>query len=505
MKYYNKVFFKINVALVTSVTLMLAIFAYSEYKSMHTLLSNSLEQDINSAGSRLKESIINGLGDEQLVRSEMNIPHLHTVVLKDSNGAHITSFTRTSTHNVDSVQSVPELPQGLILDEVEGSNSNIGKISLYWSTAHIDAYLSDLLKQSIFKIAVLNLIIIFTIFVTTKSLITSPLHKLSRSFSDIAKGKGNLMHKIPVESKDEFGVLAKTFNNFQGGLYSIVSRVAHHSRLLLEQSKESSSYSEQVESDISRHTKYMQVISHAAALIKDFSANIAEASLSSSEFTNNTLDKTKQAKNNIETSINKTFVLAENIDKTSENMSVLSKDLEKISEIVEMIKMVSARSNILAYNATIEAAQAGESGKGFAIVATEMKDLAKKTNDAVVQVDTIIDEILDDKTKTMEVLSDTNSQAQSSVRQASLAAESLKDTMTYLQEMSGMSETISDYASRQQSLTSEFNYAIKEIEAVIYKIAETTEKSSGIANEVESLSSEMSEVVSNFTIREKDK
>lgn len=499
---------------------MLSVFAAYEYNATKEDLLNRFNDGRLNAAERIQSSLpeqlwnVSEAGYEKIIQAEMRDKNLYAFILFDDTGTPISIFNRKSDGSINKITQIPDISAYHLVDESKlvfksdealgQRESIVGKAHLYWDSSHIQSYLSDTINSTIFKILILDILIVFVIVLVIRGIISKPLIQLNDSFSEIANGKGNLVQKLPVLSSDELGILAGTFNSFLKGLHGIVSDVFYNSKDLSLQSQSSADFAGKIKEDLKKQTKSIEVLSSTFSMVNESANNIALCSKDSYEFSKHTLQETIEAKDNIGGSINKIFILSDNINNTSASMKVLNTDLERISEIVEMIKVVSARSNILAYNATIEAAQAGEMGKGFAIVASEMKDLSTKTSQFVSQVNEIIETVLADKDKAIDVLETTKAQADEGVSQAELASSNLDKTMDRLNQISSMSESISEFAERQKSLTNEVNTALQEIELVTQETTSNTQESAKIANRVESLSTILSTSVSNFTISRKD-
>lgn len=230
--------------------------------------------------------------------------------------------------------------------------------------------------------------------------IVSPINAAIQSLKDIAEGEGDLTKRIPVDSRDEVGELARWFNTFIERLQGIISRIAENSLSVGASSTQLSGISHRL---LSHAEETSSRASNVAAAAEEMSANLNGVAAAMEESSTNA-NMVASAAEEMSATINE---IAENAEKArgistdavhqarsaSEKMTALGQAADKIDRVTATITEISEQTNLLALNATIEAARAGDAGRGFAVVANEIKELAKQTALATLDIKTLIDDV----------------------------------------------------------------------------------------------------------------
>lgn len=229
------------------------------------------------------------------------------------------------------------------------------------------------------------------------SFLTKPIVKMSTMLKDIAEGEGDLTKRLPVTSKDELADLALWFNTFISKLQIIIKDIAGHTSTLSTSSEELSAVSTQIASNAEEMTAQSSTVAssteEASSNINSISASAEEMSMSIStvvtsveEMNASLTEVSRNCQNESQISIK-----ANNqIKSTQEMMERLGISAKEIGKVIDVINKIAGQTNLLALNATIEAASAGDAGSGFAVVATEVKELAKQTALATSEISTKI-------------------------------------------------------------------------------------------------------------------
>ncbi|MCP5161669.1 MAG: methyl-accepting chemotaxis protein [Hahellaceae bacterium] len=305
--------------------------------------------------------------------------------------------------------------------------------------------------------------------------INQPLKKLSVAMRDLADG--NLVRELePPRQMDEFGVLtrevADTISNLREMLKLVLdasNQITSASGSLAETTKKTNVG---IQCQKSESDQLATAMTQMASSVHEVATNAA----STAEATQIAADVARQGDETVRGTIQAMNQLAENIENVSRMIMLPENDATKIGSVVDVIRGISEQTNLLALNAAIEAARAGEAGRGFAVVADEVRTLAKKTQDSTQEIQTVISGIQKGTRDAVSAMSGSKQLADISKDKASGAGESLRDIVRQVDEINQRNLQIASASEEQSAVTEEMHQNIIQIASV----AEDTADSSSI-------------------------
>lgn len=301
------------------------------------------------------------------------------------------------------------------------------------------------------------LIITFAIIVFLPKLMITPINQLSHELDDLAKGKGDLTARMPKLGRDEIGLMSHNFNRFISGLHKLITQiqdagnaVGNARRSLQKDSEESLSISEQ-------YSKAMDVVAHSNHEMEDSIHDIAE----------NTQQVSTQAKESIDVvkTVSKQFgrarveieSLAENIDSASSVIGELAEETTNIASVLDVINGIAEQTNLLALNAAIEAARAGEQGRGFAVVADEVRTLASKTQQSTEDISLMIEKLRAGANKAVTSMKGAQEKAGRTVEYSQDSESQVLGITTALEEITDRITQVASAVEQQTRTIGEIN------------------------------------------------
>lgn len=351
----------------------------------------------------------------------------------------------------------------------------------------------SLLRQSaIFGLIQLAVIAFVAMFIIKKAL--APLTTLSSAMEALSKGDGDLTQRISVNSKDEIGTLAHHVNAFIAKLQEIVRDVADSSSQLNEQSEVTRQTSDGL-------TVQLHEISQIATAVHEMSATAEEVANNAQMTADSAISSTENCEQGKQVIIRNQDSIT-NLAQQVENASGIIQELEKnaldIHAILSTISDIAEQTNLLALNAAIEAARAGEQGRGFAVVADEVRVLSQRTHSSTDEIREMIETLQKNSVSAVESMLRSQDLAQSSVDDANNATTALEEIASSIQQISDMASHISNAASEQRTVTGEVSKNIQLVNDVSDKMSTEADNSRHLSEELRGIAQQLNAQVQLF-------
>ncbi|MGQ7274901.1 methyl-accepting chemotaxis protein [Marinobacter sp. V034] len=294
-------------------------------------------------------------------------------------------------------------------------------------------------------------------------ILMKPVHSLRDAMADIASGDADLSQRLAMESNDEFGQTAASFNAFITNVQSVVSDVQRGAIELsdavgsLKQTAGASRKSvEGQQTEIDMVATAINEMSAAANEIAQNAQQTADASTRADHDAQQTQETVKASRDAVER-------LASEIGAAADVVEHLGQDVTDINSILEVIQSVAEQTNLLALNAAIEAARAGDAGRGFAVVADEVRNLARRTHDSTEEINAMIDRLQKGAANAVNVMQASRAVSNVSMEKAQDAMDSLNRIAEAITSISNMTTQIATASEEQTSVSEELNASINRI------------------------------------------
>ncbi|MGA2193209.1 MAG: methyl-accepting chemotaxis protein, partial [Nitrospirota bacterium] len=315
-----------------------------------------------------------------------------------------------------------------------------------------------------------------------------------------ALAEGDLTKRIDIERKDEVGRLASALNEMAESLGGTMKKIMDSASHVESSSSQLSVTSEHVAKGAADQDSQA---SQVAAAIEEMSASVMEVARNSAEAAGAAKEAAASAKNGGEIVV-KTIERIEKIAKTTmettRNIDALGQSSDKIGEIVSVINDIADQTNLLALNAAIEAARAGEQGRGFAVVADEVRKLAERTTKATKEIAGMIKSIQDDTKIAVSAMDEGSREVEEGVSLAREAGNSLEKIMERVNKVTEMVQRIAAASEQQSTASEDISVSVENIAGVIKQNAGAAQETSKAAQEITGLGRELEGLVSRFRI-----
>jgi len=330
--------------------------------------------------------------------------------------------------------------------------------------------------------------------------ISGRIKKTVVALNNIAEGEGDLTQRIEVESLDELGELSMSFNRFVERIHEMVKHISSSTVQLGAAAEEMSSITANTNQGIQRQRSETEQVATAmnemTSTVQEVARHASEAATSA----HNAEDESRHGHEVVQDTVNAINALANEIDKASEVIQRLEEDSQSIGTVLDVIRGIAEQTNLLALNAAIEAARAGEQGRGFAVVADEVRTLASRTQKSTEEINDMIGRLQDDARDAVKAIDDSKSQADVGVSSAKKAGESLDTITTSITNINDMNMQIASAADEQSSVAEEINKNIISINDVAEESVAAATQTSNASQEMATLADDLQMLVSRFKI-----
>lgn len=350
----------------------------------------------------------------------------------------------------------------------------------------------------IFIVMLVSVLLAVLIAAITVKSITSPLAKVNDILGVVASG--DLTQKLDDSAKDEFGELARNCNKVIANLQQLIQGIISRSTQLAAASEQTSAITVQTTQAIREQKSQVTQAATATTEMSSTSQGVLQSS-------NDAVAEIKNADNEAErvkgiSLENKAIILqlSHEVEQASVVINKLHKDSASIGSILDVIRGIAEQTNLLALNAAIEAARAGEQGRGFAVVADEVRSLASKTQASTQEIQAMIQVLQSGAHAAVEAMNKGKKQAENCVAKTEVATKAL-DSITHAVHLAhDMSEQISDAAKEQNQVSHEISQLLESIVSIAEETASGAEQTSESSHEVARLAEELRVSVEQFKV-----
>ncbi|MCP8900470.1 methyl-accepting chemotaxis protein [Gilvimarinus xylanilyticus] len=397
-------------------------------------------------------------------------------------------------------EGVVELDNALVITEsIKSDGAQVGTISMHVDLAELDTVVSEAVMDAVWVVIIISIVAAALAYLVQASVV-KPVNNVVRALRDISEGEGDLTRRLPVEGSDEMSELAVNFNRFVERLQDIISSVAETAVEVDESANILSNLSQENERSITSQQSDIQQIVTA---IKEMASVVSDVTQRVAETADNSLQADKVAmsgKGIVQSTMSQIQSLSADIKTASEVIDRLRQETVAIGTVLDVIRGIAEQTNLLALNAAIEAARAGEQGRGFAVVADEVRTLASRTQSSTTEIQEMIERLQTGSAEAVEMMTAGTSQADASVARASEATDSLEEITNYVGEIRDRTNQIAAASEQQSAATQQIEVNIDSVSGVAQSTAESSSRITANSVNLAKMAKEMSELVGRFKI-----
>ncbi len=480
-----------------------AIYSQADGKLYRTVYDSNFEEVQNKKLQRLnamiEKSDNNPSKKSKLIKIKENIEQeLHK---------YHRSLKESKRLNNDFIKPAPEqLENGFYLDEenyqihivLPTDNKGGGEVWMVFDVSQVEHLWKEILYEVVPISAVLFLAIVAILFFISAQ-INRPLGGMIKL---IEKAAADADLTVRAEPSDvlEIQQISDAFNNMQGSFQTIISNT---NALSLNSSQTVSELFSLCEKNSKFMQKQMLEVSHVVELMDKMKAAFNQTNdhvAQSVKAIEKTRERSDQGQTVVRESIEEINQVSEQVKQASEASDAVSQSVEKISSIVGVIKGIAEQTNLLALNAAIEAARAGEQGRGFAVVADEVRTLASQTQDSTEQIEAMISELQTASQTTLQRMQDSNAQVEKSIEKSNMVGEALNAINEEIKIIYDMNTNVSVTSSQQIDIVEQINNLLVQVKGFSEENISNSNSTSELGRQLVNLSSELKDLVGQFKV-----
>ena len=365
--------------------------------------------------------------------------------------------------------------------------------------AAIEERVSTILT-SILVIAAIMLVVFGILGLTLSIAFLRPLQLIKANLDDIAAGEGDLTRRLPVTSQDELGELAGSFNRFVEKIHGLVWQIAEMTTQLTGLVGEVAAQAQRSEQAMERQRHETDQVATAINEMSAAAHEVARSAQGAAEAAQQTDNEGQAAKKVVDGSIDRIHALVEDIRESGVSLDNLQQDVQSIVSVLDVIRSIAEQTNLLALNAAIEAARAGEAGRGFAVVADEVRALASRTQQSTQEIQGMIDRLQGGTRDAVTAMRRSSDAGEITSEQANQAGASLDAIAQLIGTINAMNAQIASAAEEQTAVAEEINRSVHQIAVAVESVADETRHGAETSRSLAGLGERLGALVRQFRI-----
>lgn len=349
-------------------------------------------------------------------------------------------------------------------------------------------------------LGLITLALLFGVSLPTAASINRNLQQVINPLKDIAKGNGDLTIRLQASGRDEIGDLVYWFNSFIEKLHGLIKQVVEVSVPLNLSAEQINQLSAVAHTTLEAQISSVHASQEAIQRLNQSSISIAGTAAEAADKTSSANAEAQEGQNVVGNVVDGIQGLSGNIINANKVIAQLADDADKVKLVLDVIRSIAEQTNLLALNAAIEAARAGEQGRGFAVVADEVRNLASRTQDSTTEIKDILDQLMQGSQTATDTMSGSQEKVEMSVGHAELAGETLRSISHTVENAKEMNELIATQTQDQQQVAQGMVDHINSIFEDTQKTTVTFDELSKLREELNRFATDLQQISQQFKV-----
>ncbi|EJE8734349.1 methyl-accepting chemotaxis protein [Vibrio vulnificus] len=348
---------------------------------------------------------------------------------------------------------------------------------------------------------VILLLVSAVVMVLTLEHAYKPLLKLKKAVLGLSKGSGDLTARLTVEGGDDLAQISEGFNRFVQSLQGMMLQVSEASQNISSNIVQLNQTAVENEKVLITHSAETDQVVTAITEMSESARSVAENVTQSNRITEGASKEAKQSLEIVNNAVTTVSALVNDVEEMSNRIVSMNQDANKISEVLNVIGEISEQTNLLALNAAIEAARAGEQGRGFAVVADEVRALAARTQNSTTEISEMLSKLLDGTSSVVASMERTKQQCQSTASKTSEVSNSLNLMSGSVRDIDDVSTQIAAATEEQSTVAAELSRNMLAIRDIVTNLVASGRQTVAATESLADSNHELDKFVSNFKLQ----
>ncbi|ENM5741692.1 methyl-accepting chemotaxis protein [Vibrio metoecus] len=331
--------------------------------------------------------------------------------------------------------------------------------------------------------------------------IYKPLLRLKAAVLDLAQGSGDLTRRLEVNGNDDLAQISAGFNRFSSNLQDMMLQISDATQVISSSIEQLSHTAKENEQMLITHSSETDQVVTAITQMSESARTVAESVTQSNQITDAASKEAQQSLVIVNNAVSTVTSLVNDVEKMSESITSMNRDANKISEVLSVIGAISEQTNLLALNAAIEAARAGEQGRGFAVVADEVRALAARTQNSTTEISDMLTKLLEGTDSVVVAMDRTKQQCQTTADKTSEVSGSLNMMSSSVSDIDDLSTQIAAATEEQSTVAAELSRNMLSIREIVESLVVSGRQTVGATESLSQSNHDLEQLVSKFKLR----
>ncbi|MEO4046538.1 methyl-accepting chemotaxis protein [Pseudomonas sp. CAU 1711] len=330
--------------------------------------------------------------------------------------------------------------------------------------------------------------------------IAHPLHAAVSAMANIASGEADLTRSLDNHGRDELTALGGHFNAFTGKLRGVIGQSLRAAGTLNQASQSLGDIAGNAQQHSQQQSQQMELVATAINEVSYAVQDVAKNAEHAASEVRQAEQQALQGQQNIDSSLRQIDRLSSTIEQAVQVIESLAQESTQIGGVLEVIRSIAEQTNLLALNAAIEAARAGEQGRGFAVVADEVRMLAQRTQQSTAEIQSMIERLQGNSAAAVKVINASSQASQLTVEQARQAGESLGQIAASLKNLTGLNASIASATLEQSHVVDDINHNVTQAASLAHESALAADQSSEASRHLGQLAGQLNSLLGQFRV-----